>query len=96
VKKKEGFSAYTDDINEKSLKAQRNYELKPVDIAVELFRAKKKTFYMDDFDLLGWKPYALKGVTVHDIPGEHNTIFAPPNDKVFASVLQKCLDKASK
>ncbi|TSD66543.1 amino acid adenylation domain-containing protein [Inquilinus sp. KBS0705] len=96
VKKKEGFSAYTDEINEKSLTAQRNYQLTPVDIAVELFRAKKKTFYMDDFKYLGWKPYALKGVHVHDIPGEHNTIFAPPNDKQFAEVLQKCLDKAAK
>lgn len=96
VKKKEGFAAYTDDIHEKSLAAQRNYLLTPVDIKIELFRAKKKTFYMDDFKFLGWRPYALKGVAVHDIPGEHNTIFAPPNDKQFARVLQECLDNASK
>jgi amino acid adenylation domain-containing protein len=96
VKKKEGFAAYTDDIHEKSEAAQRNYLLTPVDIKLELFRAKKKTFYMDDFKYLGWIPYALKGVAVHDIPGEHNTIFAPPNDKQFARVLQECLDKAAK
>jgi amino acid adenylation domain-containing protein len=96
VKKKEGFSAYTDDIHERSLAAQRNYLLTPVNIAIELFRATKKTFYMDDFKFLGWRPYALKGVNVHDIPGEHNTIFAPPNDKQFAKVLQECLDKAAK
>ncbi|MBK0378790.1 non-ribosomal peptide synthetase [Mucilaginibacter segetis] len=95
VKKKQGFAAYTNEINEKSDKAQKNYLLTPVDIKIELFRAKKKTFYMDDFKLLGWKPYALKGVRVHDIPGEHNTIFAPPNDKQFAEVLQKCLDEAA-
>jgi amino acid adenylation domain-containing protein len=95
VKKKEGFSAYTDDIHERSLAAQRNYLLTPVNISIELFRAKKRTFYMDDFKFLGWKPYALKGVNVHDIPGEHNTIFAPPNDKQFAKVLQNCLDKAA-
>jgi amino acid adenylation domain-containing protein len=95
AKKKEGFSAYTDDIHERSLAAQRNYLLTPVNISIELFRAKKRTFYMDDFKFLGWKPYALKGVNVHDIPGEHNTIFAPPNDKQFAKVLQECLDKAA-
>jgi amino acid adenylation domain-containing protein len=95
VKKKEGFAAYSDEIHERSLAAQRNYRLTPVHIAIELFRAKKKTFYMDDFKLLGWRPYALKGVNVHDIPGEHNTIFAPPNDKQFAEVLQKCLDEAA-
>jgi amino acid adenylation domain-containing protein len=95
VKKKEGFSAYSNDIHEKSLAAQRNYLLTPVNVAIELFRAKKKTFYMDDFKYLGWKPFAQKGVNVHDIPGEHNTIFAPPNDKQFAKVLQECLDKAA-
>ncbi|GGH00484.1 amino acid adenylation domain-containing protein [Mucilaginibacter phyllosphaerae] len=96
VKKKEGALAYTDDINERSHAAQKNYLLTPVNITLELFRAQKKTFYMDDFKLLGWKPYALKGVNVHDIPGEHNTIFAPPNDKQFAKVLQQCLDRAVK
>ncbi|WP_454802741.1 non-ribosomal peptide synthetase [Mucilaginibacter phyllosphaerae] len=95
VKKKEGFSAYTDDINDRSLAAQKNYLLEPVNISIELFRAKKKTFYMKDTKFLGWKPFALKGVNVHDIPGEHNTIFAPPNDKQFAKVLQECLDKAA-
>jgi hypothetical protein len=51
---------------------------------------------MDDFEFLGWKPYALKGVNIHRIPGEHNTIFKAPNDKIFAEVLQKCLDDAVK
>lgn len=96
VKKKEGFAAYTDEIHGKSEMAQRNYLLTPVDVKIELFRAKKKTFYMEDSKFLGWIPYARKGVTVHDIPGEHNTIFAPPNDKQFAKVLQECLDEAVK
>ena len=74
----------------------RNYVLKPLNIAIELFRAKKRTFYMEDFEYLGWKPYALNGVNIHDIPGEHNLIFAPPNDKEFAVVLQDCLDKVLK
>ncbi|MBL4678208.1 MAG: hypothetical protein JKY70_18685, partial [Mucilaginibacter sp.] len=95
VEKKEGFAAYADDIHERSLTAQKNYHLTPANLAVELFRATKKTFYMPDFEFLGWKPYALKGVHVHDIPGEHNTIFAPPHDKLFAEILQKCLDKAA-
>jgi amino acid adenylation domain-containing protein len=94
--KKEGFFAYDNEIDEASEKALRNYILTPLSIAIELFRAKKRTFYMPDFDFLGWQPFALKGVHVHEIPGEHNTIFAPPNDKEFAVVLQNCLDKVSK
>jgi thioesterase domain-containing protein len=94
--KREGFFAYDNEIDEASEKALRNYILKPLNITLDLFRAKKRTFYMEDFEFLGWKPFALKGVNVHEIPGEHNTIFAPPNDKEFAGVLQKCLDRVAK
>jgi thioesterase domain-containing protein/acyl carrier protein len=93
--KREGFFAYDNEIDEASAKAKRNYYQKPLNIAVDLFRAKKRTFYMADFKYLGWREFALNGVNVHDIPGEHNTIFAPPHDKEFALVLQKCLDRAS-
>jgi len=94
--KREGFFAYDNDIDEASAKAKRNYYQKPLNIMVDLFRAKKKTFYMADFKYLGWRKFALKGVNVHDIPGEHNTIFAPPHDKEFAAELQKCLDRVAK
>jgi len=94
-KKQEGFFSYDNEIDEASAKAKRNYYQKPLDITVDLFRAQKRTFYMADFDYLGWREFALKGVNVHDIPGEHNTIFAPPNDKQFAIVLQQCLDRVS-
>ena len=93
--KREGFFAYDNEIDESSAKAKRNYYQKPLDIVVDLFRAKKKTFYMSDFKYLGWRQFALKGVNVHDIPGEHNTIFAPPNDAEFAKVLQECLDRVA-
>jgi thioesterase domain-containing protein len=86
-----GYSNKVDVMNEY---AEKHYQLKPYDITVEVFRAENRTFYMDDFEYLGWKPYALKGVNIHKIPGEHNTIFKAPNDKVFASILQKCLDEA--
>lgn len=91
-----GFFGYSNKIDEMNAAAERHYQLKPNNITIEVFRAKKRTFYMDDFDYLGWKPYALKGVNIHDIPGEHNTIFKAPNDKIFAGVLQKCLDEAIK
>ena len=95
-KKQQGFFAYDNEIDEASAKAKRNYYQKPLDIVVDLFKAKKRTFYMDDYEYMGWREFALKGVNVHEIPGEHNTIFAPPNDKEFAAVLQECLDRVSK
>ncbi len=91
-----GFFGYSNKIDRMNEQAEKNYQLKPYDIAIEVFRAEERTFYMDDFEYLGWKPYALSGVNIHNIPGEHNTIFKAPNDKVFADVLQKCLDEAIK
>jgi thioesterase domain-containing protein/acyl carrier protein len=91
-----GFFGYSNKIDEMNNLAERRYQLKPYNIAVDVFRAENRTFYMDDFEFLGWKPYALKGVNIHRIPGEHNTIFKAPNDKIFAEVLQKCLDDAVK
>ncbi|GAA3987776.1 non-ribosomal peptide synthetase [Mucilaginibacter dorajii] len=93
--KQEGFFGYSNKIDEMNILAEKNYQLKPYDIAVEVFRAEDRTFYLDDFEYMGWKPYALKGVNVHKIPGSHNTIFKAPNDKIFASILQNCLDEAA-
>ncbi len=76
--------------------AQLHYKIEPYNIAIELFRAEQRSFYLDDFEFMGWKPYALKGVNIHKIPGEHNTIFKAPNDKEFARVLQARLDETAK
>ena len=87
-----GYSNKVDVMNEY---AGKHYQLKPYNIAIEVFRAETQTFYLDDREYLGWKPYALKGVHINSIPGEHNTIFKAPNDKIFAAELQKCLDEAA-
>ncbi len=94
--KQTGFFGYSNKIDEMNIYAEKHYQLKPQNIAVEVFRAENRTFYMDDFENLGWANYAMKGVNIHKIPGEHNTIFKSPNDKIFAGVLQKCLDEAIK
>lgn len=91
----EGFFGYTNNIDVKNVQAWEKYVFTPYNGSIELFRAKKRTFYMDDFEFLGWKPFALKGIRIHEIPGEHNYIFAPPNDKEFAEILQKCLDESA-
>ncbi|OOQ61561.1 non-ribosomal peptide synthetase [Mucilaginibacter pedocola] len=90
-----GFFGYSHKIDQMNDVAQRHYKIEPYPICVELFRAEVRSFYLDDYEYLGWKPFALKGVTIHKIPGEHNTIFKSPNDKEFARILQACLDKAS-
>jgi amino acid adenylation domain-containing protein len=94
--KQEGFFGYDNSIDEKNQEAWENYILTPYDGKIELFRAKERTFYMEDFEYLGWRPYALGGVNIHEMEGEHNYIFAPPNDKIFARILQNCLNNSIK
>jgi amino acid adenylation domain-containing protein len=93
--KQTGFFGYANKIDEMNNIAQKHYKIQPSDIAIELFRAETRSFYLDDYIYMGWKPYALNGVNIHNVPGEHNTIFKEPNDKVFAQILQDCLDKVN-
>lgn len=72
--------------------ALEEFQLLPADLEVHLFRATVQTFYMEDYAFYGWRDFARKGVHVHDVPGEHSYIFAPPNDKEFARQLQAVLD----
>ena len=71
------------------------YRLVPAPLTVELFRARNRTYYMADPEHLGWKPFAQQGVMVHEMPGEHRFMFAPPHDQQFAAVLQARLDAAA-
>ena len=89
------FYVYSEKIIKKMLVAARDYKLMPFDGKVDLFRAKRKTYYLPDFEYLGWKPFALRGVNIHEVPGEHAEIFNPPNVEELAKVLQACLDRAN-
>ena len=73
--------------------AMNKYHIKPQDIKVDLFRVESDIYYRHDNTYLGWKDIALKGVAVHDIPGNHNELFSPPNDKNSAEILQHVLDQ---
>ncbi|TDD93465.1 thioesterase domain-containing protein, partial [Flavobacterium cellulosilyticum] len=69
------------------------YHLKPQDFNVDLFRSKDDDHYKLDPTHLGWKRAVLKGITIHNIPGDHLGIVEPPNDKVLARMLQDILDE---
>ena len=65
----------------------------PLELSVDLFRAKKRAFYRRDFKHYGWKPLARHGVCVHDIPGDHFTLFDAPNVSEFAAIVQNVLNE---
>jgi len=91
-----GFYGYPNKVDQLNNKAWEDYKIKPLDIEIDLFRAEERTFYLDDFKYLGWKPYAAKGVNIHHIPGDHGSIFLPENAVKFAGVLQEVLNETSK
>ena len=96
LKTSESNTFYTrvDKITEKHLYAFQNYEMKPFDDTVHLFRAKERIYFVNDFQYLGWRRYALKGVKVYEVPGDHKTMLLNPNAQEFARALQKALDNS--
>lgn len=76
--------------------ALMNYVLKPMPVTLDLFRADKQMFYIQEPKTYGWSKYAQKDVVVHNVPGEHSELFAPPNDALFAKKLTDRLNELDK
>ncbi|MBB5637385.1 amino acid adenylation domain-containing protein [Pedobacter cryoconitis] len=79
-------------IDEKYDIAYKNYKLTPFDEKIHLFRARDNVYFVEDYKYLGWQKYAMKGVEVHDVKGDHKTMLLAPYDKEFARKLQEVLD----
>ncbi len=69
-----------------------NYTLQPHDGIIDLFRVQKRVYFLNDMKFLGWRPFAKKGIRVHEIPGDHKSYVEVPNNKDFAKILQNALD----
>jgi len=75
--------------------ANRNYIIKTYEGCIHLYKAQKQTFYIPEPEDYGWNHVVKGGVVIHEIPGEHSSTFAPPNDKFFAEILQQTLDQVN-
>jgi hypothetical protein len=82
---------FADKINEKHDIAFRKYVMKPCNGTMDLFRVKNRMYYLDDSTYLGWKPFALQGLDIHDIPGDHKTFLFTPNVEVLSQLLNKII-----
>jgi len=92
---KDNFYIYSKKIIGNLFIAARDYKLTPYDGKIDLFRARRKTYYLPDFKYLGWRNLALGGITVHDVPGDHSEMFNHPNVEELAKILQESLDTAA-
>ncbi len=75
--------------------AYYNYEFKPSHVKIDLFKSGHRMFFIDDPKYQGWKPYALDGIDIHLIPGDHKEMLLSPNDQVFADLFQKKLNEVN-
>lgn len=70
-----------------------NSKQDPLNIKVDLLKCQERVYFLNDSEKYGWSKYALKGVNVHDIPGNHHTCFSEPNVKILAETLQNLINK---
>ncbi len=91
----EGTHLLLEKINQKHFAALNNYDMQPFTGTLHLFKAQKRIYFVDDFECLGWRAYARGGVKVHDVPGDHKTMFFPPNVTSLARAVQQALDEAN-
>ncbi len=87
-----GIDLNLSKINAKHITALNNYHMQPFNGTLHLFKAMTRIYFVDDFKYLGWKKFALGGVHVIDVPGDHKTMFLNPNVKELARLLQNALD----
>jgi thioesterase domain-containing protein len=85
------FYRLMENINRVHHKALFQYRLTRQPGAITLFKAMERNFYVEDTRFLGWSRYAEGGVKVHNIPGDHVTMFQEPNCWVLALELDKAL-----
>lgn len=75
--------------------ALRDYTPRPNDSRAVLFAAKKGlrvSSNQPDGDL-GWKHFARGRLEIHEVPGDHYTMVAPPHVSVLANKLANYLDR---
>lgn len=87
------------DYNEEVIKAYDEayykYKMQPINIYIDLFKVQKRIYYLDEPVYLGWKKFALKGIKIHSIPGDHKTFLSSPNNKILANTIQHVVDNKS-
>jgi hypothetical protein len=69
-----------------------NYEVKPIDVKITIFKAKIRMYFVDDPKFLGWGNYALEDVETYDVPGDHKDMFGAAHAKTLAKILQSRLN----
>jgi amino acid adenylation domain-containing protein len=81
------------NVNEANYLALHRYKIEPHPVRVTLFKAKTMTLLERQDEKLGWDRYALKGVDICEVPGDHVTIMSEPNVGDLARALDDVIKR---
>ncbi|MEY2903748.1 MAG: hypothetical protein RLY89_2854 [Bacteroidota bacterium] len=73
--------------------ALKHYHLNLSANDIDLFRVKKRLYFVPDQEYLGWRENTMRDVFIHEVPGDHKTFLISPNHIEFAKVLQSVLKR---
>lgn len=70
------------------------YDMVPIPVEITLFRASHSPYKSERRDpTYGWSRYALKGVRIVEVPGNHMAIMRPPLATGLGQALQRMMDE---
>ena len=81
------------DIWERTLRALREYQIRPYPGRITLFRAQLGSAKIHSDPLGGWKGLAGEGVEVLEVDGSHMSMLDLPHVKCLGRATSACLDK---
>jgi thioesterase domain-containing protein len=78
-----------------NFRAMLNYTPQSLRGQITLFKAEEAMTMQGD-SRSGWEDYALEGMELLHVPGDHFTMVREPNVKVLAAHLARCVVKATR
>jgi thioesterase domain-containing protein len=81
-------------VHQAHMSALAAYKLHAYPGRITLFRAENPYNGYEYLADHGWTQFAKGGIEIHEVPGEHDTIFAQPNVRALAGKLDACIRAA--
>jgi len=81
-------------VREANNAAADHYQPRVYDGILTLIRAENPNDGFEFDSKLGWGGLATDGIEIHDVPGEHETMFHEPHVYALAETLRNCIEKA--
>lgn len=81
-------------LNKTYRKALRNYQPRPYDGSLTLFRARTQPWGCEVHPTLGWSKLVRGRISLFVVPGHHNILLSEPNLQVLASRLEASLESS--